>query len=236
MITEWIPCCLLFVQLALEFWKPVLTSLVKIWLPLAIKRNLSNVIWCINFHPRSKTAPQLCGDKLWICDLWTKWTPGLGEDSDKRQREAEVAEKEERGRSPATGLGNLAVSFTSVSELHEGACCFLPFMWNLVWGTQLQGICEMIKGGTGQAFPCVGWIITQGGWTGTPTTLYAITWYGPKTHFLLCSSRSWEEEEEQCGAASPVVVSKQCRAERALLLQGVLAYMFLWCRWRMFRH
>lgn len=30
MITEWIPCCLLFVQLALEFWKPVLTSLVKI--------------------------------------------------------------------------------------------------------------------------------------------------------------------------------------------------------------
>lgn len=34
--------------------------------------------------------------------------------------------REERGSSATTGLGNLAASFTSASELHEGDCRFRP--------------------------------------------------------------------------------------------------------------
>lgn len=61
------------------------------------------------------------------------------EESDKMQLEAGLVEGEERGRSATTGFGNLAASFTSSSELHEGDCCFLPL-------TEL--VSEMLGGGT----------------------------------------------------------------------------------------
>ena len=60
-----------------------------------------------------------------MSDKEAKLTPGFG-GKIQIQSNRRLGLVEERGSSAATGLGDLAASFTSISELHEGDCCFLP--------------------------------------------------------------------------------------------------------------